>query len=47
VIALEVQAVGASGSSSTLAITAVDVFADRHGREIPLAEIIPGAVEVR
>ncbi len=46
-VELEVQAVGASGSSCSLAITAVDVLADRNDKDIPLAGIIPGEAKVR
>lgn len=46
-VELEVQAVGPSGSSSPLALTAVDVLADRNGEEIPLAGLLPGEARIR
>lgn len=47
IVELEVEAVGGSGRSCTLAINAVDLLADRHGKDVPLAGIIAGEAKVR
>jgi len=47
IIELEVEAVGDSGAFCALEVSAVDLLADRNGREIMLAGIIAGEVILR
>jgi hypothetical protein len=47
IIEIQVQAIGAAGSSSALSITTVDVFTDQHGKDIFITNIQAGQVQIQ